>query len=232
MDECSETRGWYDPRVKNGRASLDYWTRAPEEQRIAALAKLREPFPPKVIGRLPRGGVQIAYVGHAAVTDRLLSVDPFWAIDFCAFDEKRNPALDADGQLHILLTVCGVTRAGVGDGSPVWKILVGDALRNAAMRFGVALDLWTRDELESVVIANSPSWQTGSVEQDAAQGVTDATLAALREYMDALEFDAERMRNAVAWAANGRVAALSEMTEAEAGRMLEALKSLAKGGQQ
>lgn len=229
--EHNETPGWHDPRVKNGRASIDYWTRVPEEERIGALARLREPFPSKVIGRLPRGGVQLAYVGHAAVTDRLLSIDPFWAIDFCAFDEKRNPALDADGQLHILLTVCGVTRAGVGDGSPVWKILVGDALRNAAMRFGVALDLWTRDELESVVIANAPSWQTGSMAQDAGQGVTDATLAALQEYMDALEFDSGRTRNAVAWAANGRVGELGEMTEAEAGRMLEALKGMANGGQ-
>lgn len=56
--------------------------------------------------------------------------------------------LDRNGNLWIRLTIAGVTRIGVGDGSSL-KEIVGDAVRNAAMRFGVALDLWTKDELES-----------------------------------------------------------------------------------
>jgi hypothetical protein len=42
--------------------------------------------------------------------------------------------------------VCGVTRIGVGDGKNA-KERIGDAIRNAAMRFGVALDLWAKENL-------------------------------------------------------------------------------------
>jgi hypothetical protein len=41
-------------------------------------AKLREPFPASVIRKLPKAGINLAYVDHAAVTDRLLQVDPAW----------------------------------------------------------------------------------------------------------------------------------------------------------
>jgi len=112
--------------------------------------ELRKPFPKEAIGQIPKGGMKLDFVGHAAVTDRLLTVDPEWTYDFKAVDERGNPMLDAEGNLWILLTVNGVTRPGVGDG-PNMKERIGDALRNAAMRFGVALDLWTKDELESTL---------------------------------------------------------------------------------
>lgn len=112
--------------------------------------QLRKPFPKEVVGSLPKGGVQLDYVGHAAVTDRLLSVDPEWNWEPLATDLAGLPALDDNGNLWIRLTVGGVTRLGVGDGRNM-KERIGDALRNAAMRFGVALDLWSKDELESHV---------------------------------------------------------------------------------
>lgn len=111
-------------------------------------ADLRKPFDSKVVGKIPKGGVQLDYVGHAAVTDRLLSVDPTWSWEPLATDDRGLPLLDSKGNLWIKLTVLGVTRIGVGDGKNA-KEVIGDALRNAAMRFGVALDLWTKDELES-----------------------------------------------------------------------------------
>jgi hypothetical protein len=109
-------------------------------------AELRKPFPRDVIGTLPKGGAQLSYVGHAAVTDRLLQVDPEWNWEPFSVDETGLPAIHR-GHLWIKLTVCGVTRIGVGDGSSL-KECIGDAIRNAAMRFGVALDLWSKDELE------------------------------------------------------------------------------------
>jgi hypothetical protein len=112
-------------------------------------AELRKPFPKGSIGKLPRGGAQLEYVGHAAVTDRLLSVDPTWSWEPMATDETGLPALDRKGNLWIRLTICGVTRIGVGDGASA-KECIGDAIRNAAMRFGVALDLWGKEELEQV----------------------------------------------------------------------------------
>lgn len=106
-------------------------------------AALRAKFPLEHIGKLPRGNIEIDYVGHAAVTDRLLSVDAQWTWEPLAYDDVGLPAYDRAGGLWIKLTVCGVTRLGYGDG-PDPKQRIGDALRNAAMRFGVALDLWHR----------------------------------------------------------------------------------------
>ena len=114
-------------------------------------AKLRKPFPPEAIGKLPRGGTKLDFVGHAAVTDRLLSVDPEWNWEPLAVDAVGLPARDAEGSLWIKLTVGGVTRLGVSDPNDTNKVAIGDAIRNAAMRFGVALDLWSKDDLESQV---------------------------------------------------------------------------------
>lgn len=110
--------------------------------------ELRKPFAPSQVGRLPKGGTTLDYVGHAVVTDRLLTIDPEWSWEPFALDANGLPALDKEGNLWIRLTVCGVTRPGVGDG-PSMKVRIGDALRNSAMRFGVALDLWSKEELES-----------------------------------------------------------------------------------
>ena len=132
-------------------------------------AALRKPFPREAIGILPKPykadspkgkcsvcdgyhglpAVHLDYVGHAAVTDRLLAVDPGWTWEPLAVTPEGLPQLDRGGNLWIRLTVCGVTRLGVGDGKSA-KELIGDAIRNAAMRFGVALDLWSKEELEGV----------------------------------------------------------------------------------
>lgn len=114
----------------------------------AQTKRLREPFPPSAVGKLPKAGMMLDYVGHAATTDRLLEVDPDWTWEPFALDDAGLPALDSDGNLWIRLTVCGVTRPGVGDGKTA-KEHIGDAIRNAAMRFGVALDLWAKEDLQA-----------------------------------------------------------------------------------
>lgn len=128
---------------------------------------LRKPFDAEQVGKLPKpysaqsqkgnckecGGyhglpaAHLDYVGHAATTDRLLIVDPGWNWEPFTTDPQGLPALDGRGNLWIRLTVCGVTRIGVGDGKSL-KECIGDAIRNAAMRFGVALDLWAKEDLE------------------------------------------------------------------------------------
>lgn len=59
--------------------------------------------------------------------------------------------LSRDGGCWIRLTVLGVTRMGFGDaagksGPNATKEVIGDALRNAAMRFGVGTYLWSKSE--------------------------------------------------------------------------------------
>ena len=150
-------------------------------------AQLRAPFAPEQIGKLPRiscrdcrgrnancsnhrkqqcqvcGGylstahIHLDYVGHAAVTDRLLTVDPWWSWEPVAFTDDGLPAFDKTGGLWIRLTVLGVTRLGYGhaaakptaDPGSREKEVIGDALRNAAMRFGAALDLWHKGDLHA-----------------------------------------------------------------------------------
>lgn len=144
------------------------------------LAKLREPFPPDRIEKLPKpmwkaawddaqkshcdicGGyhplantIHLDYVGHASTTDRLLEVDPCWTWEPMAYTEAGTP-LFSDGGLWIKLTVLGVTRIGYGDGKSV-KEVIGDAIRNAAMRFGVALDLWSKVDLHEGLNPDTPS---------------------------------------------------------------------------
>lgn len=115
-------------------------------------AKLREPFPKSAIGKMPKAGLQLDFVGHAAVTQRLLEVDPEWTWEPCGIDAHGLPALDDRGGLWIRLTVCGVTRLGYGEPlgqDPYDKVkgAIGNAIRNAAMRFGVALDLWAKEDI-------------------------------------------------------------------------------------
>lgn len=96
--------------------------------------------------------MHLDYVGHAELTNRLLDADPWWTWEPVAFDNNGLPAFDSNGGLWIRLTVCGHTRLGYGDsqgksGPNAVKEAIGDALRNAAMRFGAALDLWAKSDL-------------------------------------------------------------------------------------
>lgn len=155
------------------------------EETTVDLTKLRTPFGPELVGKLPRvtcgdcsdknktctkhnklkcgicqayvseKHIHIDYVGHADVTDRLLSVDPEWNWEPKAEDEHGLPVFDTDRNgspvgLWIRLTVGGVSRLGYGSvpsgQADAVKVLIGDALRNAAMRFGVALDLWAKGD--------------------------------------------------------------------------------------
>lgn len=107
---------------------------------------------PKCNGWHGLPAIQLDYVGHAALTDRLLSADPAWQWEPLAVGSDGYPVIDRDGGMWIKLTVCGVTRYGYGDaqgksGGDAMKERIGDALRNAAMRFGAALDLWHKGDL-------------------------------------------------------------------------------------
>lgn len=175
------------------------------EERNKALAKLRGPFPDHQISKLPKetrkqiderknrvqgcmvwdckicGGahhkdaIHLDYVGHAALTDRLLDVDPAWSWEPQARDDRDLPLFDQYGCLWINLTVCGVTRPGYGSadgktGGDAVKEIIGDALRNAAMRFGAALDLWHKGDLHLDDDASTPEVEQKQPEQAPQKG--------------------------------------------------------------
>jgi hypothetical protein len=97
--------------------------------------------------------IHLDYVGHAELTDRLLEVDPEWTWEPAAWSADGEPVIGKQGGNLVMwgrLTILGVTRLGVGTApankDDAHKELIGDFLRNAAMRFGVALDLWRKSE--------------------------------------------------------------------------------------
>lgn len=145
------------------------------------LELLREPFPVHQISKLPKPTKQqtddvkanfwigircnlcgawhhkdvihLDYVGHAALTDRLLDCDPLWNWEPLALKDGL-PAFDNIGGLWIKLNLCGHTVIGYGHagdkkGGDAIKEIIGDALRNAAMRLGAALDLWHKGDLHA-----------------------------------------------------------------------------------
>jgi len=111
---------------------------------------------PKIVGLLPKGGRDLSFVGHADITRILLTIDPAWRWVPIAWDNGR-PAIHVENGIATMwgeLTVLGQARLGVGsvraDKQELDKELVGDFLRNAAMRFGICLSLWTKQEWEDL----------------------------------------------------------------------------------
>ena len=116
----------------------------------------------KIIGKLEKGGAQLDFVGHADITRILIEIDPMWTWEPCDWVDGR-PAIHVH-KGHVprrnqepievnmatmwgKLTVHGVTRVAVGSCEAhkpdLDKELVSDFLRNAAMRFGICLALWS-----------------------------------------------------------------------------------------
>ena len=170
-------------------------------EKITGLALMRTPFAENQISKLPKPTkqqteavknnfqvgircklcgawhhkdvVHLDYVGHAAVTDRLLECDPAWNWEPLSVDENGLPLI-VNNSLWIKLTVCGVTRLGFGEaqgkqGGDAIKEIIGDALRNSAMRFGAALDLWHKGDLH----IDDPDMQKEPVKRTPTKTIED-----------------------------------------------------------
>jgi len=112
-----------------------------------------------IVGKLPRGGGSLDFVGHAEITKILIEVDPLWSWQPCGWTDGR-PAIHVVNGMAVMwgiLTVHGKDIIGVGsvkhDKAELDKELIGDFLRNAAMRFGISLSLWSKQEWEGQEIA-------------------------------------------------------------------------------
>ena len=141
----------------------------PDAERIKALrdlhSDLRTPDP-SLVETKPKGGTNLSYVGHAAVTEMLLRHDPLWHWEPVGSDLNRSPVVDrnAEGRpigMWIRLWIFDHSRIGYGSVEPnerrtdgdLIKEIIGDGIRNAAMRFGVALNLWSKSDLETAAPA-------------------------------------------------------------------------------
>lgn len=193
-------------------------------EKKTGLELLREPFDDKHINKLPKGTkaqneckaeekinctvcggwhhpkvIHLDYVGHAALTDRLLDADPLWTWEPLAYKDGL-PAFDATGGLWIKLTICGHTRIGYGHATASQykdigareKEVIGDALRNAAMRFGAALDLWFKGDLHD----NTEAEKKEISQPKAKQPIKDAESTASRPEPLGVEELIDKMKTA------------------------------------
>jgi hypothetical protein len=126
-----------------------------------------------------------------------------------------------NGNLWIKLTVLGVTRIGVGDaeGQNNLKVMIGDALRNAGMRFGMALDLWSKEDLHDFSRAQGtvehPAEEIPPAAREAAKtGYEHSTSVAPRKEA-ALVPNPEQLRLRTLHAMNTEIQKLSQADRAE-----------------
>jgi len=111
---------------------------------------------PKIVGKLPKGGTSLDYVGHADITRILIEIDPHWRLVPIAWENGR-PLVNIVNDMATVwfeMTLLGQARLAIGSAKAnsldLDKILYGDALRNGAMRFGIGLSLWTKQEWEDL----------------------------------------------------------------------------------
>jgi hypothetical protein len=126
-------------------------TTSQSEQLLDVLNKYAVPDP-KIVGKLPKGGQQLDFVGHADICRILITIDPLWSWEPIEWDGGK-PAMYIENDMLTMwgrLTVLGKSVIGVGtvkaSAIEASKQVVGDYLRNSAMRLGISLSLWTKSE--------------------------------------------------------------------------------------
>jgi hypothetical protein len=107
---------------------------------------------PKIVGTIPRSGINLSYVSHAEITRILIDIDPLWNWQPAAWVDGRPAIHESNGMATMWATLTLLNKSLIGVGSvrsdkPDYeKELVGDFLRNAAMRFGICLSLWSKQD--------------------------------------------------------------------------------------
>lgn len=122
--------------------------------------------PPEVVKQRDNGsGFTGDYVGHGHVTKMLIAIDPMWDWQPAAWIDGK-PAITITESVQTFrsgetkktriatmwgfMTVLGKTLPCVGsakaDKEDVEKELIGDLIRNGALRFGVCINLWARTD--------------------------------------------------------------------------------------
>jgi hypothetical protein len=149
-----------------------------EPSSLADIAREYWTPPEELIAQLPRAGVKLSYVGHADVNRTLTEIDPGWSWEPLAFTDGvpyihwRDKAAVLWGRLTLLgkpvicVGSCDPTKADVE------KELVGDLIRNGAMRHNVYGALWSKAERD------------GTPERDEPERTTDTTPSERQEFRD------------------------------------------------
>ena len=131
------------------------------------MSALAAPFPPEQIKQVDKGFGPVDYVDHAHVTERLNQVIPGWTWEPMGRTDTGLPAFDDIGGLWIWLELPDGTKVpGYGEpggkGHDAIKGAISDAIKIAAMRLGVALDLWKGAPVERVQVFQDVKHEVGA----------------------------------------------------------------------
>lgn len=219
----------------------------PQERRDALLGLLSAWWAPAddLIDTLPKGGMQLKYLSHVWVSRAFTEVDPEWTWAPMGYDDQGQPVVERDAKgnpvgLWIILTLCGTKIPGYGSVEPgkrdAIKELIGDALRNAGMRRGVAGSLWTKDKPKKPPAKKEPlpaaverhvEHLREQVDAPETPGEEHARKAAGKELYDRLaeEWGQELVNGALA---THKVSTFTELTAAKGAVIEASLKARAR----
>lgn len=140
-------------------------TTSQSQQLLDVLNKYAVPDP-KIVGKLPKGGASLDFVGHADICRILITIDQMWSWEPIEWDGGK-PAMYIENDMLTMwgrLTVLGKSVIGVGtvkaSAMEASKQVVGDFLRNASMRLGISLSLWTKSEWNDLDHNPAPAKRT------------------------------------------------------------------------
>lgn len=118
---------------------------------LAVLEEYASPDP-KIVGTIPRNGVNLSYVSHSEITRILITIDAGWSWEPIEWINGR-PAIHIENGMATMwgkMTLLGKPMICVGsaraDKPEYEKELIGDLLRNGSMRYGIALNLWSKQD--------------------------------------------------------------------------------------
>jgi hypothetical protein len=188
---------------------------------------------------LPKGGTNIPYMGHAEITLALIEVDPMWTWEPLAIIDGVPVIIKEQNRLAMWakLTVLGKTIIGVGTcetrkGEPE-KELIGDFLRNAAMRLGIGTKLWSKaTSADPAGRADETGRQRSTAPREApsapksADGVTDAQMKRLHAtFNDRGIADRDHRLTYVAGIIGRSLESSKELSKVEAAKVIDALEN-------
>ena len=131
-------------------------TNSHSELTLEVLKKLAEPFPedkihikPGVFSKDKTKAMWLSYLQHTDTAQRLDEVVVDWSFDVT--DRWIDPDAKGDEQKCVQgsLTINGVTRVNVGNGSD-WKDAFSDCLKRCSMLFGVGRWLYNQEQVWTV----------------------------------------------------------------------------------
>jgi len=148
---------------------------------------------PSIVGKLPRGGIQLDFVGHAEINRILIDIDPMWSWEPCGWDNGRPAIHEANGMAVMWgkLTILDKTMLGVGsvrsDKPDLDKELIGEFLRNASMRFGICLSLWSKSEWDDKSAVAGKPHAGKAVASTVTDDTQPLTKTQVKQFVDACE---------------------------------------------